>query len=580
MPETHTTDYQGQSDLATFSSASNAASSSKIPSGREKFQEIIFSLSLANLCLWEAWIRAPRRSDSYFSEGPASWSFIAVVLCDLSSLTAIFWSTARLIRSSRNSFLRWSAKRGFLLLLIVPLTTAVAHSGISLTHVQKAWGFLGIVLVDTILALLVGFIVIKWGEALVRPAKAAVLILAPLLPLVFLRAGWSILQAPPASAYVDQRTAPLFPSPSKSAPRVVWLLFDELDQYIAFDRRPDKLDLPELDHLVSESLYATRAFPPAGETIESIPAMITGRLVRKSEPHGPNDLMLTFSDSNEKGLWSHQATVFSRAQQAGWNTAVAGWFHPYCRVMGRDLMSCGWQSYMDATDTLRHYEYDRRLGFAGKMFTQAQGQLDLLAAVYLPYERPLFRRELQSVRAQQESAYLQIHDQALRLVNDTRFSLVLVHWPIPHPLGIFHRYQQELTSQSDSDYVDNLALVDRTLGELRRTMEVSGMWDKSIVIVSADHPLRAKMWSLYPQYWTQEEAAITGNREHRRVPFILKMQGQNKHIAYESSFNNVLTHDLILSLLRGEVSTPDAVVHWLDQNRSRVAAPAIPSDQK
>ena len=53
-----------------------------------------------------------------------------------------------------------------------------------------------------------------------------------------------------------------------------------------------------------------------------------------------------------------------------------------------------------------------------------------------------------------------------------------------------------------------------------------------------------------------------------RIPFVLKLAGPHEPITYDPAFNTVLTHDLLLALLRGEVSGPQSVVAWLDAHRS------------
>jgi len=55
------------------------------------------------------------------------------------------------------------------------------------------------------------------------------------------------------------------------------------------------------------------------------------------------------------------------------------------------------------------------------------------------------------------------------------------------------------------------------------------------------------------------------------VPFLLKIPGHYQPLDYTASFNTVLTHDLILELIRDELSTPQRVVSWLDYNRARFA---------
>jgi hypothetical protein len=58
-----------------------------------------------------------------------------------------------------------------------------------------------------------------------------------------------------------------------------------------------------------------------------------------------------------------------------------------------------------------------------------------------------------------------------------------------------------------------------------------------------------------------------------RVPFIVKLAGRREPVTYSESFNTVVTHDLILALLRGEVSGSDSVVTWLNNHRAVADSP-------
>ena len=44
--------------------------------------------------------------------------------------------------------------------------------------------------------------------------------------------------------------------------------------------------------------------------------------------------------AGEPAPWSAQPNVFSRAREIGGATALVGWYHPYCRVIGGDLTKC------------------------------------------------------------------------------------------------------------------------------------------------------------------------------------------------------------------------------------------------
>jgi arylsulfatase A-like enzyme len=93
-------------------------------------------------------------------------------------------------------------------------------------------------------------------------------------------------------------------------------------------------------------------------------------------------------------------------------------------------------------------------------------------------------------------------------------------------------------------------LADKELGQLRRAMETSGQWDKTWLIISADHSLGSTLI----------------DRHDTRVPFIVKPPGANEAIIYSPKINTIVTHDLILAILRGEITGQRALVPWLDEH--------------
>jgi arylsulfatase A-like enzyme len=111
-------------------------------------------------------------------------------------------------------------------------------------------------------------------------------------------------------------------------------------------------------------------------------------------------------------------------------------------------------------------------------------------------------------------------------------------------------------------YFNNLALADRTFGKLRAAMEASNQWNRSWIIVSADHSWRAS-------------AEYDGRRDFR-VPFLVKAPGPNQPVVYSPAINTLLTHDLILAILRSELTNQQQVVPWLDSHPT-VRAPPPPT---
>lgn len=153
---------------------------------------------------------------------------------------------------------------------------------------------------------------------------------------------------------------------------------------------------------------------------------------------------------------------------------------------------------------------------------------------------------------------------AKEMTADGSLTLTLLHFPIPHPDCAYDRVKKEYRYDNRCNYFDSLALVDRTLGELRLVLENAGLWDKTTILVSSDHWWRINVWRNEGR-WTAEEAAISGNQIDNRIPFLLKLKHQREGMTYDRAFNTIVTHDLILGVLRGELTTPQEVAVWLGQ---------------
>jgi len=171
--------------------------------------------------------------------------------------------------------------------------------------------------------------------------------------------------------------------------------------------------------------------------------------------------------------------------------------------------------------------------FAGAM-------LDQLAAI-----SPLNRRRLAI------DAYRRILEDSKNAVAHAS-GLIFLHFPIPHAPVIYNRARGKLTTTVVSNiqgYIDNLALADRTLAELRQVMEENGTWQRSAVIVSSDH-----IW---------RDASSYDGRHDPYIPFLVKMPGQSAASDVDVEFQTIHTEELALAILNGEISDNAAVAMWI-----------------
>ncbi len=386
--------------------------------------------------------------------------------------------------------------------------------------------------------------------------RAGFLIVSPLFVLMAGQALWSY-------GTNDLRTvgaghaAGMLPGAARTN-RVVWIIFDELDNRLLFEARPARIHPVEFDRLRGESLYAGRVRTPARETLEAIPSMFLGDTVIHTKLNTSKLLVQTSPDSKWLNFAS-QPNVFRRARQDGFNTAVSGWNHPYCRILGSDLSDCAWASsgWMDVIAE-RHL---RQLSFFRLAIFLARWEARVNPAVKEPPDL-IAPEGITWFRENNIAVYDHVWQNAQRMLADRRLNLVLLHFPVPHPPGIWDITHKRFTT-GKSNYFDNLQLADDTLGRVRSILESAGEWDSSTILVSGDHPYRASSWLGFSDIRTPEMVEATQMKWHPFVPFLLKLPGEQKGVTYPGEFNNIVSGDLILQILNGKISKPEDAVSWL-----------------
>lgn len=529
-------------------------------------RDAAISLSLANISFLKVWGKLLSSAGSYFTEFPIAY---VSIIADVLVLAVVLFATIRIIRRSGNLLSMKLARWAFLLAILTALNS-IALLVLTISTVNfatllgrnTAW-FAGV----GVTALMV-LAAVKARDRIIRVAPRILLVLLPFVLITFSQAIWK-LTCNFGVAYAAGKSATAFPvGRKKPATRVLWIIFDELDQRISFSERPASVEMPELDRLRSQSVYAVNAYPPAPLTYMSMPALITGKLVAKVTPVRADELMITFDGEQNAVGWSTQPNVFSEAQQLGFNAGLAGWCHPYCEVIGGSLAKC---------EEVKEKNNDS-IALQASMFLQAEGLISsvpLVQQAAIPViQRVDFVNRIVTTgeREKYTVRYQRVLESALKAAVDPDLDLVFVHSPAPHPPGIYDRTKNDFSLASTNGYIDNLELVDRTIGELRRAMESAGVWDQTTVIISADHWWRTEMWRRGP-FWTSEDEAVSGGKMDHRIPFVVKLAGQREQLTYTAGFNTIVTHDLILALMHGEVSSPDSVAAWLDKHRSIIDSP-------
>ena len=493
---------------------------------RKKLGDAVAALSLANLTFITAWFTLLYDADfGYYNRLRVTPACLLALAVNLLGSAALFWFGVRILRHWQ---CRWLAGAACCAIMAA-FALAIDLLRIQTFHIADA-DF--VAFLKSFPGILIGLgglaVFLLWPFASARLLRKLLLVFSPLAALTLAKVILLLLGVKTLAQHSSQPPPSAALLPGAPPHRVLWIIFDEMDQRVAFAHRPPSVRLPEFDRLRQEAICADNAYPPAGHTMVSLPALITGLSLTNVQIISSDDLLLSSAGTNTPVRWSTTPTVFSDARALGCNTALVGWFHPYGRVLGPALNSCHWYAYPN-------FRLGRGPTFADAWIEQIWSLLP----------------EFAIRRMYVETCVSSLQD-SVQAATNAHFGLVFLHLVPPHKPGVYVPDSGRFTIlgiRRPLGYLNSLVLADRMLGTLRSEMERAGLWDQTWVLISSDH-------------WWRSAPASFGPPDYR-VPFILKPPRTNSCVAYPAALQTLFSHDLVLAILRGEVKTEADALAWL-----------------
>jgi hypothetical protein len=504
----------------------------------ERFKSILdllSALSLVNLCFLSVWreLLYTDVEDTYWIPSYTVESFIAILI-NVSVGTLIVYAVIRYLAPSQRTWLALCGRLYLLALLVFPLNYARIALDVNETTIHWLKDFWWISApVMGVLSLLGLFLLVFRPVQIVSGLAFLCLVLSPFALMNLAQTVWSAIELASAAPLILNSEAK---SRSEGKQRVLWILMDELDLRLAFLERPDWLVLPELDRFRNQSVFARNTISYTRNTEEAIPSFLLQKIVREAQPAGPANLRLSFMNFEETpdANFSQFSNFFTEATVVGARIAILGYYHPYCRLFREEAGFC-WNY---ALSTYTPYA-------TNDVFREAWSQILGIT--------PMFRR-FNGIRT-----YVHAVEQAERITADASFDLVYIHASVPHGPNIWDSEAQDFTlfNIAEYGYFENLNLADRFLGAVRRSMEDAGLWDQTAVLLTSDHEWR--------------HTDLYDDQQVRKIPFILKMPGQETRFDFAPSFAPMqVTKDLLLEILERNLMKPEAVFEWLELRSSEL----------
>lgn len=546
------------------------------PAAKAKLKDFLVCFSLGNLCFLRRWYdleHLKEHSMDYYRTHPADPTLLWATLISSTLLAIAFWLAWLWVQRWPSERKLKFARAAFVLVLIFPLESVRRYWNSEGNHAD--WLTNGsVLLIESMLAF--GLVLTLLGNLrVVYAARRVTLALTLLFPALMLDFTVGHFNAEPAWRYTVKTPLPMLPHPPGQARRrVVWMLFDEFDQRLAFELHKPTVDFTNLNRLRSESLVADYARQTAPWTTLALPSVLSGEIFSRAELVDADTLRVYPEGSNQGFNWRDQPNVFKKARAMGMNAEIIGWHHPYCRVLGDATVRCTEvPSGHPTTALLRETSVaDEGIPQAVRfLFALQFGNLvDMLGGGESTSENG---RDVY-VQRRQQNQYFRIRDLAYAQAADPQIDFLFIHFPLPHLFAIYNRQHKNFEMNRSLSYADNLALVDRTVGEMRQAIEQAGLWDSTTILITSDHGLRPDLWR-GRMGWTPELEQLTGGRQSESVPFIVKLAGRDRGATYERAFSSVLSSDLVLAMLHGDVTTPQSASAWLDAHSATGSTNAL-----
>ena len=346
--------------------------------------------------------------------------------------------------------------------------------------------------------------------------------------------------------------------------RLIWILFDELSYAQVFEHRQAGLQLANFDAFAKQSFVLTDVYPAGYLTEKVVPALFTGSPVDRIQATPGGGLSLHNPVTNLWRPFDEHDTVFQDAIDDGYRTALAGWYNPYCRLLPTVLDTCFWVNGSPISNGMDPASSVWRNMLAPLSFLAGQGTsqhaLGHLFAV-LPAtvrESEIHLTDLQSISRAADQALL-----------DRSATFVVLHYPIPHPPGIYSRTTKQISNQN-STYLDNLALADQVLAHVRSLLEHNGRWNDSTIVIMGDHSWRTPLWRPHLGWTTEEERASGMGSFDPRPAYMIKCAGQQNGILISKPFDALETRKLMDAFLEQRLQSRQELANWIEH---RNAAP-------
>jgi len=296
-------------------------------------------------------------------------------------------------------------------------------------------------------------------------------------------------------------------------------LFDELDYSILYDKEGYvNNEYINIKKFSNKSVNYLDARAPGDATLSSITQLLLGKKIKNINVCGKS---LCTSKNEKKILLDTTDNIFRTSQDLGYNTALIGWMHKYCKQYVANLDYC--RSY----GLYNNSSFDSRFSLLNPIYTNL---------IVLPHHMPfgLIKNPIYSRKHHKDNK--NVHELSLKIIEKNRDNPIFLfsHFSLPHSPYLYKnkKYQPNINpfEVNIENYKEQLIYVDKLFGEIIEKIVKENQLNRSTIVILSDHAFRK----------------ISTPDEHNHVPMIV-FNGKEK--IYKKISESVQTEKILLSLI-------------------------------
>ena len=518
----------------------------KLFKNKEMIKNILFAFTLSTTVLFIFWNIKYGAGYLYASNRSYLFAYLSLIIVN-TILSVIFSLIFIFLSTSKNVVLNIIGNlilSGLLFLFFCGILQVLNYNNHFNISLKYFWRFISVIFFFLIIMYIINrkktFIVVRG-------------ILIMLFPLVIY---FHYVFVRDYIRYSSENKKIVLHKPTEDVPRVVILIFDELDYYLTFSNRPEKLMLSELDEFRKLSFFSERAKSPNIWTMPSMISYISGKPLINAYVFANHSLLLHLKN-NQKEIFSKKSnTIFSDISKMNLNSALIGWYHPYSRIV-KDVTRCF--TFTSEATFFTHFKsiFQKTINYYIEVLNQSIPRLEIKPLnIFNKYSLTNYIYSYESILAKTQ-----------HFASNKAFNFVFTHFSIPHSPGVYNLEKNEIAKTTS--YLGNLKLVDITLKKIKEDMLANNTWDKTTIIITGDHALRTFHKDNHKAFTDIDFDKLSKIKPDDHIPFMVKFPNQQNSYNYAKEFNTLLVYDIILSILKKEICNSDELASYIDINSKK-----------